>query len=126
MGTLAASLRPGGLLINLEPTHGNPLARMVRERIYRRNQLFDAETERAFSVEELDAMFVSAGLELAYRTYPGLLGYVLYYNPDAFPGLNLAGTRAVNMLFALERPLMATRIGRWLSFATLAVWRSPG
>jgi SAM-dependent methyltransferase len=126
VGRLASSLRPGGLFISLEPTHGNPLARLVRERIYRRNRLFDAETERAFSVAELEAMFVRAGLEPEHRTYPGLLAYVLYYNPDAFPGLNLGGTRAVNALFALERPFMDTRIGKWLSFATLAAWRSPG
>jgi hypothetical protein len=123
---LAPGLRPGGLFINLEPTHGNPVTKAVRDRIYRRNALFDERTERAFGVGELYAMFRGAGLELVEAQHPGLLSYVLYYNPDAFPNLNLGGERCVRAAFALDRPFLRTFVGRRLSFATLTLWRKPG
>jgi SAM-dependent methyltransferase len=120
---LAACLRSGGWFINLEPTHGNRLFQRIRERIYERNTLFDEETERAFPVEELLAMFANAGLTPVDVMYPGLLSYVLYYNPDAFPWLNAGGERLVRATFALDRWWFRTRMGRALSFATLGMWR---
>ena len=57
--------------------------------------------------------------------WPGLASYVLYYNPDAFPSLNLGGERAVRTAFALDRPFFRTPIGRFFSFATLSLWRRP-
>jgi SAM-dependent methyltransferase len=122
---LAPGLRPGGVFINLEPTHGNPITQAVRGRIYARNTLFDEKTERAFAVAELEAMFTRAGLRPLEMQHPGLLSYVLYYNPDAFPRLNLGGQRCVRAAFALDRPLLRSRLGRWLSFATLSAWRRP-
>ena len=122
---LAAALEPGGSFISLEPTHGNTLFRMVRESIYRRNALFDRETERAFAVEDLAGMFEAAGLTCVRMLWPGLLSYVLYYNPDAFPWLNVGGARTVRLAFALDRPFMRSPIGRALSFATLSLWRKP-
>jgi SAM-dependent methyltransferase len=120
---LAAALKPGGHFISLEPTHGNGVFRLVREAIYRRNPLFDAATEQAFVTDRLFALFRNAGLALVDTMYPGLLSYVLYYNPDAFPLLNRGGTRAVRAAFAIDRPLMRTVIGKTLSFATLTLWR---
>lgn len=122
---VSRAVKPGGYLVNLEPTNGNPLFRMVRERIYRRNTLFDAETERAFAVEELFGLFDAAGLRRVDAVWPGLLSYVLYYNPDAFPGLNCGGSRAVKAAYALDRPFFRTRLGRALSFATLSLWQRP-
>jgi SAM-dependent methyltransferase len=122
---LAAVVKPGGWLLNLEPTHGNALFGAIRRSIYRRNALFDAGTERGFSVSELTALFTGVGLEPVDIMYPGLLSYVLHYNPDAFPALNRGDTRAVRFLFALERPLMRSRLARVLSFATLSLWRRP-
>jgi SAM-dependent methyltransferase len=122
---LASALRPGGVLINFEPTHGNALFKRAREFIYRRNTLFDARTERAFAVPELVAMFERAGLERLDLFHPGLLSYVLYYNPDAFPALNLGGARLVRLTFALDRVFVRNAIGRILSFATLSLWRKP-
>lgn len=122
---VAACLRPGGVFINLEPTHGNPLFKAVRERIYARNALFDEQTERAFSVAELRGMFEDAGLSEVDATWPGLLSYVLYYNPDAFGWLNVGTPAVVRGLFALERPFLRTGLARGLSFATLSVWRRP-
>jgi SAM-dependent methyltransferase len=122
---LAAALEPGGLLLSIEPTAGNPLFAWLREAIYRRNPLFDAETERGFSVAELRSLFEGAGLRCEDICYPGLLSYVLYYNPDAFPGLNRGGLSLVRALYAAERPFLRTALARWLSFATLSVWRKP-
>jgi len=122
---LARGLRPGGILLNFEPTSGNPLTRRVRERIYARNTLFDARTERGFAVDELRQMFEAAALQPLDTLYPGLLSYVLYYNPDAFPLLNVGGPGMVRFTFALDRLVMRSAIGRWLSFATLSVWRKP-
>lgn len=122
---LARALRPGGILISYEPTFGNPLTRRVRERIYARNSLFDARTERSFAVDELLRMFEKAALEPVDILYPGLLSYTLYYNPDAFPSLNVGGPRLVRLTFSLDRLLLRSAVGRWLSFATLSVWRKP-
>lgn len=107
---------------SLEPTHGNPLTRAVRDRIYRRNALFDEQTERAFSVRDLFGMFEAAGLRRRVVMYPGLLAYVLYYNPDAFPGLNRGGSAGVRLAWTLDRPLIGTALGRLLSFCTLSLW----
>jgi SAM-dependent methyltransferase len=120
---LAAGLRPGGYFINLEPTHGNTLFRMVRDAIYQRNRLFDEKTERAFFVGDLFKIFEDAGFEYADSMNPGLLSHILYYNPDAFPYLNWGGARTVRTVFAVDRPFLRNTIGRFLSFATLSLWR---
>ena len=122
---LTSALRPGGVFISFEPTHGNPLSGKVREFIYKRNSLFDEQTERAFGVDELCGLFESAGLELRDLCFPGLLAYVLFYNPDAFPVLNRGGPWLVNTAFAMDRLLYRTAVGRWLSFATLSIWERP-
>ena len=120
---LAGCLSPSGFFINLEPTHGNWLFRRIRESIYRRNTLFDETTERAFSVDELIGLFESSGLQAKSVLYPGLLAYVMYYNPDAFPRLNIGGTGMVRTIWKLERPFIRSRLARSLSFATLSLWQ---
>jgi SAM-dependent methyltransferase len=122
---LAAGLTPSGLFLSLEPTHGNPVFKRIREHIYKRNALFDETTERAFSVPELFGLFEAAGLDLVDAVHPGPMSYVLYYNPDAFPALNRGGQGVVRALYALDRCLARTRPGRALSFATLSLWRKP-
>ncbi len=122
---LASAVKPGGHFINLEPTNGNVIFKCVRELIYKRNGLFDAQTERAFAVSELFKMFEAANLSLVDATYPGLLAYIFYYNPDAFPGLNVGGTRMVRMIHAADHLFYRTLIGSWLSFATLTLWKKP-
>ncbi|MEO8667449.1 MAG: class I SAM-dependent methyltransferase [Bauldia sp.] len=122
---LATAVRPGGHFLSFEPTHGNSVFGAVRNAVYRRNALFDADTEQGFSTRSLFAMFERAGLERVDVLYPGLLSYVLYYNPDAFPKLNVGGPGAVRRLFALERPFMRGALARTLSFATLSLWRKP-
>jgi SAM-dependent methyltransferase len=123
---LTMGLRPGGHFISLEPTDGNAVFTWVRRLIYRSNALFDETTERSFNRREYHALFEAAGLECVERTYPGLLAYVLYYNPDAFPFLNIGGTGLVRRIWRMETPFRHGRLGRTLSFATLSLWRKPG
>jgi SAM-dependent methyltransferase len=122
---LAAAVKPGGYFLSLEPTHGNRIFGAIRNAIYRSNALFDVATEQDFSVRKLFSMFEEAGLERIDVMYPGLLAYVLYYNPDAFPKLNVGTPRTVRFLFTLERPFLRSFIARKLSFATLSLWRKP-
>jgi SAM-dependent methyltransferase len=123
VGRLARALRPGGYFINFEPTDGNIFFTWLRRWIYRRNSLFDEETERSFSLGEYFEIFKSAGLHNIDSMYPGLLAYALYYNPDAFPWLNVGGPGLVRAIWHLERPFRRNAIGRTLSFATLALWQ---
>jgi len=122
---LAPGLRTGGLFVSYEPTHGNPLFRMVREGIYQNNSLFDEQTERAFPVSGLVHMFTEAGLRSELICYPGLLSYIMYYNPDAFPALNVGGKSLVSLLYAFDKLFYKNPVGRALSFATLSVWSKP-
>jgi len=122
---LTESLLPGGYFLSAEPTHGNPIFKSVREYIYKRNSLFDEDTERAFSVEELKALFTNAGLILADISFPGLLSYILYYNPDAFKILNKGSSSLVRATYAFDRLWMRNWIGKVFSFATLSLWQKP-
>ena len=123
--SLASGMKPGGMFVNFEPTFGNSAFNAIRERIYKTNDIFDDVTERAFSVADLRAMFRSAGLEEVRTFYPGLLAYVMYYNPYAFPVLNKGGVRLVDSIFAIDKLFMNNRIGRFFSFATVTIWRKP-
>jgi SAM-dependent methyltransferase len=121
LGRLSRALKPGGFMINFEPTQNNAVTRAVRDRVYRRNSLFDAQTERGFDLQELNALYERAGLQVVDQAYPGLLAYVLYYNPDAFPGLDRGGVGVVRSLYALERRFYRSASARWASFATLTL-----
>ncbi len=121
--SLAKGLNPGGYFISFEPTHGNMLFHKVRESIYRSNPAFDSQTERSFLVEELTAMFQNAGLTLCDMIYPGLLSYVMYYNPEAFPALNIGKQGMVRTLFKIDQAFMRSSLGRMFSFATLSLWK---
>lgn len=120
---LSVGLKPGGLFINLEPTYGNPLTKWIRKKIYQKNPLFDEETERDFSVSELKLFFRNANLSPFRMRYPGLSSYVLFYNPDAFPILNIGGEWLVKLTFAVDRLFYRNFIGSCFSFATLSLWR---
>jgi SAM-dependent methyltransferase len=118
---LATVLKPGGYLINLEPTQNNPAYRLLRQRIYRNNDLFDDETEQAFDLPELNNLYRDAGLVIQDQMFPGLLAYIMYYNPDAFPALNIGSSKTVRFLFALERAFYRSWLARKMSFATLSL-----
>lgn len=123
VGRLATAIRPGGYFLNFEPTQDSVLTRRVRERIYRRNPLFDAETERGFDLPELRDMFLGQGLRQVDLIHAGLASYVLYYNPDAFPNLNVGGAVGVKALFGLDRMFFRNAIGAKFSFATMSLWQ---
>jgi len=120
---LSGALKLGGHFLSFEPTHNSWLNRVIRNRIYTRNELFDSDTEQGFDFEELDAMFVDEGYRKVDQVFAGLSAYVLYYNPDAFPGLNLGGALGVRMTFSLDRLFWRTLIGRKFAFATITLWK---
>ncbi|MDR2240965.1 MAG: methyltransferase domain-containing protein [Zoogloeaceae bacterium] len=120
---LADSLAPGGYFLSYEPTQNCWLTRKIREKIYSANPTFDHKTEQGFDLEQLNTMFRQAGFDLIDQAYPGLLSYILYYNPDAFPWLNKGGVPGVKAAFSIDRLFWRNWIGRKLSFATLSLWR---
>ena len=120
---LCRGLKEGGIFINFEPTSNNPFIKLARDIIYKRNHLFDEKTERAFTLREYNKMFEDAGMKIERQLYPGLLGYVMYYNPDAFPILNRGTVRTVDRIFAIERGLYTNIVGRTFSFCTLSIFR---
>jgi SAM-dependent methyltransferase len=120
---LSHGLKDGGIFINFEPTYGNVLTKWVRKKIYQKNPLFDEKTERDFSVKELKSFFLSSSLSPVRLRYPGLLSYILFYNPDAFPFLNKGGEWLVKATFLIDRIFYKSRFGAFFSFATLSIWR---
>jgi len=125
IGRMHEVLKDGGFFISLEPTQNNTVFRKIREAIYHQNSLFDSETEQAFDLLDLNAHFIKNGFRLVRQIYPGLLAYVLYYNPDAFPWLNVGGRMTVTSIFNIEKAFYASVLGRRLSFATLSLWQKP-
>jgi ubiquinone/menaquinone biosynthesis C-methylase UbiE len=121
MKNIHASLKKNGLFINLEPTHNNYFFRKVREYIYRKNSLFEENTERAFTLSELNEYFQNSGFKIVEQYYPGLLGYILYYNPDAFPILNVGPLVFAKLLSKFDLMLSRSFIGKYFSFATWTI-----
>lgn len=120
---LSRALPSGGYFLNFEPTQNCWLTRSVRNYVYNSNSLFDEETEQGFELKDLDLMFEKAGFEKVDQVYPGLLAYILYYNPDAFPLLNIGGKFCVRAAFGIDRIFWRTWLGRKLSFSTITLWR---
>lgn len=123
LARISRAVKPNGYFINFEPTQNNALFRWIRNRIYRKNSLFDAQTERAFELDELNEHFRQTGFEIVDQIYPGLLAYTLYYNPDAFPALNVGSPEWVKALFGMERNTYRSWLARKFSFATLSLMR---
>lgn len=119
------ALKPGGYFLNFEPTHNNWLSRRARQNIYKSNDLFDNDTEQGFERADLLKHFGDAGYQLVDEVSPGLAAYVMYYNPDAFPALNVGGPTLVKTLFGIDRLFWANWVGRKLSFATITLWKAP-
>ncbi|OGL47435.1 MAG: methyltransferase type 11 [Candidatus Schekmanbacteria bacterium RBG_16_38_10] len=115
------ALKKGGIFLNLEPTHNNLLFRSVRERIYRTNSLFEENSERAFNLKEYHQYLADNKLRIIYQFYPGLLGYILYYNPDAFPGLNIGTPGIAKLMARMDIFLGRSFIGKFFSFATWVI-----
>ncbi len=113
----------GAYFISFEPTHNNIIFKKIRNKIYKENILFDNQTERAFNLLELNRLFINNGYVIVEQIYPGLLGYVLYYNPDAFKWLNIGNNKVVKFIFNIEKFFFKNFVGRYFSFATLTVWK---
>ncbi len=120
---LNRALAPGGFFLSVEPTHNNILFRTLREWIYKRNALFDQETERAFEGKELNALLAQHGFKIVHQIFPGLLAYVLWYNPDAFPLLNRGSARFARWWIDYEKRFWHMRIARLLSFMTISCFQ---
>lgn len=114
-------LAENGLLINVEPTYNNFILRIICEFIYKNNSVFDEKTERRFSLNELNGLYRRSKLEIVRQIYPGLLAYLFWGNPDAFPILNKGKLSTVKRVFNLDRHLMYTKIGKKCSVATFTI-----
>jgi len=117
------ALKKNGYLISFEPTHNNLMLRKIREKVYKNNNLFDNTTERGFSTDELNSIMANVGLIPFFQFYPGLLAYILWYNPDAFPFLNIGNKNVARSFIAFERRLWSTLFARYLSFATFSCYK---
>ena len=123
LGTLYDSLNKDGYFIYFEPTHNNFLFKKIRERIYKKNSFFDNETEQAFELSKINNLFKKHNFELLDQIYPGLLSYTLFYNPDAFPLLNIGKKWMVKLIFNIDKIFFRNIIGKKLSFATMALYQ---
>lgn len=111
-------LKPGGYFLNLEPTQNNGLLKLARKAIYHHNPIFEESTERAFDLEDYNNYLHQAGFTIEKQSYPGLIGYILFYNPDAFPYLNIPIMGLTKFLARIDVKLGNTRFGQYWSFAT--------
>ena len=118
---MSGLLNKNGIFINVEPTYNNAVFKNLLAYIYKKNKNFDEKTERRFSLNELNEIYLSNGLKIKKQIYPGLLAYLLWNNPNAFPFLNKGSAGLVKKVFHLDRLFMHNRIGRWLSVATFSV-----
>jgi SAM-dependent methyltransferase len=121
VSNIYAALKKGGIFLNLEPTHNNFVWEAVRNKIYKDNAIFEENSERAFTLKEYNACLTANGFRILDQFYPGLLGYVLYYNPDAFPALNVGPVALARMLAGLDLRLGSNLIGKLFSFATWTI-----
>lgn len=115
------SLKIDGYFMCYEPTNNNFITRKIRRKIYKSNPLFDFETEQDFNLISLNKSFRQAKYSIVDQVYAGLLSYILFYNPDAFPQLNKGGKRLVRFLFSIDKLFSRNFIGKKLSFATLTL-----
>ncbi|MEE8575173.1 MAG: class I SAM-dependent methyltransferase [Thermodesulfobacteriota bacterium] len=123
VGNIRRALKKGGLFLNFEPTHNNFFFKAVRERIYKKNEIFEEESECAFTLKEYNRLLADNGFEILYQCYPGLIGYVLYYNPDAFPLLAVGSAATAKSFASLDMYLSTSAIGRFFSFTTWTISR---
>lgn len=123
LSRVVRSLRPGGLFINFEPTHANPITQRIRESIYENNRFFDEQTESGFQLSSYNHILSASGLIVQRQVYPGLLLYCLFYNPDAFRSLPAVPYWLLRFLFRVEKSLYSTGLGRYWSFATITIAR---
>ena len=121
VGTIHEILNKGGYFINFEPTHDNSFYKIIRELIYKKNPMFDSQTEKGFALSHLNGIYSSFGFKIIDQIYPGLLSYILYFNPEAFIFLNIGNKWSMRLVFNIEKIFFKNIVGRKLSFATLTL-----
>ncbi|NBI57905.1 methyltransferase domain-containing protein [Lachnospiraceae bacterium] len=119
MSNLSGLLNQDGIFINVEPTYNNVLYKYLFS--YIKNINFDEKTERRFSLKELNHIYSSCGLRIKTQMNAGLLAYLLWYNPNAFPFLNKGNSTLIKKVYRFDRLFMYNCIGRLLSMATFSV-----
>jgi trans-aconitate methyltransferase len=67
------SLKENGKIVIFEPVNNNWLLKKIREIIYKKNSFFDEETEKAFTTNELNNLFLSRNMKIEDTLFPGLL-----------------------------------------------------
>lgn len=115
------ALVPGGIFINFEPTYNNSIMKLATGGIYHRISSFEEATERRFSLDELNFLYKTAGFKLKRQLYPGLLSYLLWYNPQIFKKLNVGNKKLIKKVVKKECKLYAKSIGKKMSVATFSV-----
>ena len=123
LGCLFEALYDGGYFISFEATQNNRFFKRLRNWIYKKNIAFEEDTEQAFDYPELQRHFLENGFTLVEQFHAGLLSYILYYNPEAFPWLNIGGKSLMKFLFKVDRLFMQSSLGAKFSFATLSLWK---
>lgn len=123
ISNISKSMSPDGIFISFEPTNNNIITRFIRNVTYKTNNLFDNKTERAFTTTSLDALAQKHGLKKIFQFYPGLISYILWYNPDAFPFLNIGSVKMVQNVISIEKKFWTTPFARYCSFATFTCYR---
>ncbi|MFV2005724.1 MAG: class I SAM-dependent methyltransferase, partial [Gammaproteobacteria bacterium] len=58
---ITEALNPGGYFINFEPSQNFLPLKLVRSYLYKRNSLFDEETEQGFDLDQLNHLFMNNG-----------------------------------------------------------------
>jgi SAM-dependent methyltransferase len=124
VANLASTLKEDGRFVIWEPVHNNIVFRKIREFIYKRNKLFDQETERGFTTKELHDVFSQQGLIPEKEFFPGLVAFVLWATPDMFPALSAVGGGGIAKAFlSIEKYLWKLKLAKFLSFSTMIVFK---
>jgi SAM-dependent methyltransferase len=113
------AIKENGIFINFEPTNNFYFIGKIRNIIYRYNSFFDYQTEKGFNLSYLNSAYKKSGFSILKQIYTGLLSYIMFYNPDAFPWLDLGGKTLVKSFFNLDKLFIKNKIGKLFSFATL-------
>lgn len=120
---MAACIKNRGAFISVEPTYNNIISKFLSDRIYKRSKFYNYDTERRFSLDELNSYYKEAGLVIERQIYPGLLAYLLwFFNPYPIM-LKIGSKKTVKKLFKFERKLYSSNFGKRFSVATFTILR---
>jgi len=109
-------------LINLEPTHEFNLIKLIRNYIYKKNSFFDEKTESGIELKKLNDLFNRNGFKLLKNHRIGYIGYILFYNPDAFKIFSKLPSNLIYIIRYLDKIINYIPILRKLSFATMSIY----